>query len=149
MSTIPLPTEFSELLKLLHAHEVRYLVVGGYAVAYHGYPRTTGDIDIWIERSRDNAERIYNVLLNFGFDVPELRAELFEQADRVIRMGYPPLRVEILTSISGVEFSDCYPKRIQDDLGGTRASIIELDCLKTNKRASGRHKDLSDLGHLP
>ncbi|MEM1096711.1 MAG: hypothetical protein AAGJ10_19095 [Bacteroidota bacterium] len=128
---------------------MRYLIVGGYAVAYHGYPRTTGDIDIWIERSRDNAQRVHRALRDFGFNVPALRAELFERLDQVIRMGYPPLRVEILTSIDGVVFGDCYPKRINGELGETPAVIIGLACLKANKRASGRYKDLSDLEHLP
>lgn len=149
MPTIQLPTEFSELLKLLNAHEVKYLIVGGYAVAYHGYPRTTGDIDIWIERSAENAQRIYRTLRAFGFDVPTLQPELFAKADRIICMGYPPLRVEILTSVSGVEFAPCYAQRIEDEIGEVTASIIDLECLKKNKRASGRHKDLSDLEHLP
>ncbi len=149
MATIQLPTEFSELLKLLSAHEVKYLIVGGYAVAYHGYPRTTGDIDIWIERSKENAQRTYRTLRAFGFDVPTLQPELFEKKDQIVRMGYPPLRVEILTSASGVEFAACYGSRVEDELGGVVASIIGLECLKTNKRASGRHKDLSDLEHLP
>ncbi|MEM7676753.1 MAG: hypothetical protein AAF449_12190 [Myxococcota bacterium] len=92
---------------------------------------------------------MHHALRDFGFNVPALRTELFERADQVIRMGYPPLRVEILTSIDGVAFDDCYPKRIQDNLGDTRASIIGLACLKANKRASGRYKDLSDLEHLP
>ena len=149
MPTIQLPTEFSELLKSLGAHEVRYLVVGGYAVAYHGYPRTTGDIDIWIERTAENAWRVVEALRSFGFDIPALHPELFMKPDQLVRMGYPPLRVEILTSASGVEFAACYAERVEDELGGTEASIIGLDCLKANKRASGRHKDLSDLEHLP
>lgn len=145
----PLPTEFSELLKSLNNLDVKYLVVGGYAVAYHGYPRTTGDIDIWIERSAENARRVLDALRDFGFNVPELKAELFLEPKHVIRMGLPPLRVEILTSASGVEFEHCYSERVDDELGGTPASIIGLDCLRTNKRASGRHIDLNDLEHLP
>jgi hypothetical protein len=149
MATIQLPTEFSELLRLLGAHEVRYLVVGGYAVAYFGYPRTTGDIDIWIERSAENAQRVHAALRDFGFDVPTLEPGLFLEEDRIVRMGYPPLRVEIMTGVSGVEFARCYRNRVVDELGGVNASIIGLECLKKNKRASGRHKDLSDLDNLP
>lgn len=149
MPTIQLPTEFSELLRLFRAHEVKYLIVGGYAVAYHGYPRTTGDLDIWIERSEENAQRVYRALRAFGFDVPTLQPELFERKDQIIRMGYPPLRVEILTSASGVEFASCYAQRVEDKLGEVNVSIIGLECLKRNKRASGRHKDLNDLEHLP
>jgi hypothetical protein len=149
MPTIQFPTEFSELLTFLGAHEVRYLIVGGYAVAYHGYPRTTGDLDVWIERTDDNAVRVVEALRAFGFDVAALRPELFLEEDRIVRMGHPPLRVEILTSASGVAFGDCYEERIVDTLGGAQADIIGLQCLKANKRASGRHKDLDDLENLP
>jgi hypothetical protein len=145
----PLPTEFSELLKSLNSHDVRYLVVGGYAVVFHGHPRTTGDIDIWIERTAENASRVVTALREFGFNVPELKVELFLEPKRVVRMGHSPLRVEILTSVDGVEFESCYPKRIDDELGGTPAAIIGLDCLRRNKQASGRHIDLNDLEHLP
>ncbi len=149
MATIRLPTEFSELLKLFNAHEVKYLIVGGYAVAYHGYPRTTGDIDIWIERSGKNARRTVKALREFGFDVPALQPELLRKPGRIVRMGYPPLRAEILTSLSGVEFAPCYENRVEDEMGGVTVSIIGLECLKKNKLASGRHKDLDDLEHLP
>ncbi len=149
MPTIQLPTEFSELLKLLNACEVKYLVVGGYAVAYHGYPRTTGDIDFWIEQTRENAERAARALRQFGFDVPALEPALFMEADQLVRMGYPPLRVEILTSLSGIDFLECYESRVEDKLGGVKTNIIGLKCLKKNKQASGRHKDLSDLENLP
>lgn len=149
MPTIQLPTEFSELLRLLNAHEVKYLVVGGYAVAYHGYPRTTGDIDIWVEQSGENATNLVRALKEFGFDVPALEPQLFLADDRIVRMGHPPLRVEIITSASGVDFSSCYGDRVEDEMGGVEATIISLACLKKNKRASGRHKDLSDLDNLP
>lgn len=149
MATIQLPTEFSELLKLFNAHEVAYLIVGGYAVAYHGYPRTTGDIDLWIQSTEENGKRVVAALRAFGFNVPALKPELFLKPDQVVRMGHPPLRVEILTSISGVAFDACYPKRTEDRLGEVDVSLIGLDCLKANKRASGRHKDLDDLEHLP
>lgn len=149
MATIQLPTEFSELLKLLNAHEVKYLIVGGYAVAYHGYPRTTGNIDIWIESTESNGKRIVAALAEFGFNVPALRPALFTRPDQIIRMGHPPLRVELLTSISGVDFSECYRGRTRAELGGVATTLIGLDCLKKNKRASGRHKDLDDLEHLP
>ncbi len=149
MPTIQLPTEFSELLRLLNACEVKYLVVGGYAVAYHGYPRTTGDIDIWIEQTRENPEPAVRALRQFGFDVPALEPAMFLEADQIVRMGYPPLRVEILTSLSGVGFAECYERRVVGDMGGVETNIIGLKCLKENKQASGRHKDLSDLEHLP
>ena len=149
MATIQLPTEFSELLKLFNAHEVRYLIVGGYAVAYHGYPRTTGDIDIWIKPTEENGRRIVAALRAFGFSVPALQPDLFMKPDQVVRMGHPPLRVELLTSISGVDFETCYPKRVQGRLDDVETCLIDLESLKANKRASGRHKDLDDLEHLP
>lgn len=149
MATIQLPTEFSELLRLFNAHEVAYLIVGGYAVAYHGYPRTTGDIDLWIRSTEANGQQVVAALRAFGFNVPALKPGLFLKPDQVVRMGHPPLRVEILTSISGVDFDACYPNRTEDTLGEVEVSLIGLDCLKENKRASGRHKDLDDLEHLP
>jgi len=149
MPTIQFPTEFSELLRLLNEHEVRYLVVGGYAVTYHGYPRTTGDLDLWIERTEENASRVVEALVQFGFDVPKLDASLFLDEDRIVRMGTPPLRVEMFPSASGVQFDSCYEERVVDELGGVEASIIGLECLKANKRATGRHKDLDDLENLP
>ncbi|WP_022835539.1 nucleotidyltransferase domain-containing protein [Salisaeta longa] len=124
MATIQLPTEFSELLKLLNAHEVKYLIVGGYAVAYHGYPPTTGDIDIWIESTENNGKRIVAALAEFGFNVPALQPALFTKQDQIIRMGHPPLRVEILTSLSGVVFGECYRHRTQDELGGVATTLI-------------------------
>ncbi len=149
MPTIQFPTEFSELLRLLSDHDVKYLVIGGYAVTYHGYPRTTGDLGLWIEQSEENADRVVGALRAFGFDVPELEAALFLDEDRIVRMGHPPLRVEIFPSASGVDFTPCYDERVVDELGGVEAAIIGLECLKKNKRASGRHKDLDDLEHLP
>lgn len=124
-------------------------MVGGFAVAWHGYPRTTGDIDIWIERDTVNAERTVAALRDFGFDVPALNAGILIEENRILRMGYPPLRVEVLTSISGVEFNECYQDRVEANLDGVEVSMISLRCLRKNKQASGRHKDLNDLENLP
>src|ERR1035437_7919103 len=105
MDTILLPPDFREFLKLLNSHEVGYLVVGGYAVNYHGYPRGTGDIDIWIDMNPRNAEAVASVLNEFGF--LQATPEVFTRPGNVVRMGVPPLRIEILTSISGVNFAQC------------------------------------------
>ncbi len=145
---IRLPTEFREFLQLLKDHQVRYLLVGGYAVGYYGYPRTTADIDCWIARDPSNAKRMVHVLTDFGFGVETLKPEIFLETNRIVRMGYAPLRIEVMMSISGVTFETCYAKRTEDMLDGIAVSIIGLDCLKQNKRASGRHKDLDDLEHL-
>ena len=149
MTMTRLPTEFREFLKLLSEHQVRYLLIGGYAVGYYGYPRATADMDCWIACDRDNAERMVKALVEFGFGVAELTPALFLEEHRIIRMGYAPLRIEIMMSISGVEFETCYTARQVDVLDGVEVSIIGLDCLKRNKQASGRHKDLDDLEHLP
>jgi predicted nucleotidyltransferase len=148
MATIRLPPDFSEFLRLLAEAGVEYLIVGGYAVAYHGHPRATGDMDIWIQMSDQNARRIEKVLKAFGFNLPELSAGLFTMPDQVIRMGNPPLRIEILTTIDGVDFSDCYERRINADLDGVPVQLIALEDLKKNKRAAARPQDLSDLERL-
>jgi predicted nucleotidyltransferase len=149
MDTINLPQDFKEFLKLLNAHRVKYLLIGGYAVAYHGYPRATADMDVWVEVEPANADKIVVVLKEFGFDLPALSAELFLVPEKIIRMGEPPIRIEIVTSISGVTFEDCYASRVIDELDGIPVSLIGLADLKGNKRASGRFKDLDDLENLP
>jgi len=135
-------------LKLLKEHDVRYLLIGGYAVGYHGYPRATEDLDIWVAIHPDNAQRLVSVLKIFGFDDPALTPELFLQKPKIIRMGFPPMRLEITTSISGVEFDECFQARIVDKLDGVEVSLIDLAHLKQNKKASGRTKDIADLESL-
>ncbi len=149
MATIQLPPDFKEFLQLLNEHDVAYLLIGGYAVGYHGYPRATVDMDIWVAIHPQNAEKIVAVLTEFGFDLPELTPALFLERDKIIRMGVPPMRLEILTTISGVEFEACYQNRIEDVLDGVKINLIGLDDLKRNKLSSGRHKDLNDLENLP
>jgi len=146
---IELPLDFKEFLKLLNEKGVKYLLIGGYAVGYHGYPRATNDMGVWVAIHPDNAERIVQALKEFGFDQPELTPGLFLQENKIIRMGHPPMRLEISTGISGVEFDDCYGNRIVDDFDGITVSIIDLPHLKMNKKAAGRLKDLADLENLP
>jgi predicted nucleotidyltransferase len=143
-----LPHDLREFLKLLNSARVEYLLVGGYAVGHYGYPRATADMDIWVAISEDNARRLVRALKAFGFDVPDLKPELFLEADRIVRFGEPPLRIEILTSVSGVSFEDCFARRARVRLDGLRVSIISLEDLKKNKAASGRLKDLDDLQAL-
>ncbi len=145
---ITLPPDFKEFLKLLNRHGVEYLLIGGYAVGYHGYPRATNDMDIWIAVHPDNAERVVTVLRAFGFDTPDLSIDLFLQ-DNIVRMGLPPMRIELLTTISGVQFAACYAERVTATFDGVIVDLISLPSLKVNKQASGRHKDLDDLEHLP
>jgi hypothetical protein len=146
---IELPLDFKEFLKLLNENDVRYLLIGGYAVGYHGYPHATNDMDIWIALHPDNAERVVTVLREFGFNLPGLKPELFMKENAIIRMGVPPMRLEISTGISGVEFDECYESRIVDMLDGMQVNIIDLHHLKINKKAAGRLKDLADLENLP
>lgn len=144
-----LPADFREFLRLLKAHEVRYLVVGGYAVAYHGYPRATQDLDVWVSTDRSNADRVSSTIKEFGFS-PDLTAEqLISETDNVIRMGHPPMRIDILTAVTGVKFDQCYESRIVDTIDGVEVNLISLRDLKRNKQASGRHRDLDDLEKLP
>ncbi|HEU4562907.1 MAG TPA: hypothetical protein VFS20_34065 [Longimicrobium sp.] len=146
---VELPKDFKEFLSLLRSHGVRYLLIGGYAVGYHGYPRATGDLDIWVAMEPENAGRIVDALREFGFDTPQLAPGLFLQDQRIVRMGNVPLRIEITTTISGVSFEECYEARIETVLDGVEVTLIDLAHLKANKRASGRHKDLMDLEQLP
>ncbi len=146
---ITLPLDFKEFLSLLNDNDVTYLIIGGYAVGYHGYPRATNDMDIWVAIDPTNADRIVKVLQQFGFDTPDLTPELFLKEKSIIRMGFPPMRIEITTSISGVDFTECYENRVVDAIDNVAVNIIDLPHLKINKRASGRLKDLNDLENLP
>lgn len=146
---IPLPPDFKEFLRLLNARQVEYLLIGGYAVGYYGYPRATADLDIWVAIDHQNAEKVVAVLRDYGFDLPELSPELFLEEDKIIRMGVPPLRLEVITSISGVRFEECYAERVIVMIDDVEASLISLRHLKINKKASGRFKDLNDLENLP
>jgi hypothetical protein len=125
------------------------LLIGGYAVGYHGYPRATADMDIWVAMNPSNSQRIVIVLKEFGFDLPELLPELFLKEWQIIRMGVPPIRIEIATTISGVNFNECYAERVVDTLDGIEVNLISLKHLKLNKKACGRHRDLADLENLP
>ncbi|HAJ80130.1 MAG TPA: hypothetical protein DCO75_10195 [Fibrobacteres bacterium] len=149
MAKIELHPDFKDFLRLLHSHNVKYLLVGGYAVAYHGYPRATGDMDIWIAMDAVNAEKTVEVLRDFGMHQEEVSPELFLEKDRIIRMGFPPVRIEVITGVSGVDFYDCYTKRTTVVIDEISIDFISLDDLKKNKEASGRYKDLEDLRHLP
>ena len=141
--------DFKEFLRLLNANRVDYLLVGGYAVGLHGYPRATVDLDIWVRASPENADRVLDALREFGFAVPELKAALFIDPSSVVRFGVPPFRIEVMTSIDGVRYEPCRVRAVEFDMDGVPVPVISLEDLKTNKRAAGRHKDLADLDNLP
>jgi len=149
MGTSLLPPDFKDFLKLLNSKQVDYLLIGGYAVGYHGYSRATADMDIWVASYPRNAEKMVEVLREFGFAVEGLSADLFLKENTVIRMGVPPFRIEVLTTISGVSFEECYNERATDTLDDVEVNLISLKHLKANKKAAGRLKDLTDLEYLP
>jgi hypothetical protein len=122
--------------------------VGGYAVCYHGYYRNTVDIDFWIAINPQNASKLAALIRKFGFNTPDLSDELFLQKGRIIRMGVEPTRIEILTEISGCEFSECYGRRVEATLDGLPVNIISLTDLLKNKVSTGRLKDLNDAQKL-
>lgn len=144
-----LTKDFVDLLRLLNAHGARYLVIGGYAVGFHGYPRGTKDLDIWIARDRGNVERVAAALTEFAFPTTGVDPEIFLKPKAMVRMFPPPNTIEVLTSISGVEFEDCHPRRVVVRHGDVEIPFIGKQDLMTNKRASGRLQDLTDLEKLP
>ena len=144
-----LPNDFKDFLRLLNLKKVDYLLIGGYAVGYHGYPRATADMDIWVSIDNKNAQKIVNVIREFGFNNPEITVETFTKLKKIVRMGIPPIRIEVISDIDGVEFNECYKNRIVDEIDGVNVNIIDLENLKKNKKKSGRLKDLADLENLP
>jgi predicted nucleotidyltransferase len=143
-----LPQDFKEFLALLNSEKIEYLLVGGYAVSYYGYPRPTGDLDIWIATDQQNAELMVAALKAFGFGAASATPEMFRTPGRIIRMGVPPVRIEILSSISGVEFRVCRARAVHATIDGVPVPVISREDLIANKRAAGRPKDLNDLKHL-
>jgi predicted nucleotidyltransferase len=144
-----LPPEFRRLLSALSLKKVEYLVVGGYAVIFHGYVRTTGDLDIWVALNDENASKVEAAIRWMGFSPPGLMPEWFLRKGAVLRIGQEPLRFDIINDIDGVTFTECYARRVEAEIEGIQVNMISLPDLKTNKKASGRNKDLADLDYLP
>ncbi len=143
-----LSQDFKEFIELLNKNNVRYLVVGGYAVAFHGNPRYTKDLDVWIELSIDNSKKILNALYAFGFGSLGLKAEDFLESDQIIQLGYPPNRIDILTTLKDVTFEDCYQARVEFEIEGIPIPFIDIENLLKNKKATGRPQDLADAENL-
>jgi hypothetical protein len=137
--------DFRDLLKLLNAHKVEYLIVGAYALAFHGAPRYTGDMDIYVKPNPTNAQRIMAALNDFGFGSVELSAADFEVEDKVVQLGFPPVRVDIVTSITGVSWEKAASGRIEGMYGNVPVYYVGREQFISNKRALGRKKDLADL----
>jgi hypothetical protein len=140
--------DFLDLLTALSAADARFLVVGGYAVGVHGRPRATKDLDVWIEASAVNAQRVLQALRDFGAPLGGLVARDLEVPGIGFKMGEPPSRIDILTQIEGVRFEDAWPRRLETSFGSVRCSVIGRDDLLTNKRAAGRPQDLADVAAL-
>lgn len=140
--------DFRDLLALLNEHKVEYLIVGGYALAFHGAPRFTGDIDIFVRPARDNARRVLNALAAFGFSFPNLTAEDFDNPNKVVQLGVPPVRIDIITSISGVSWEEAEASKEPGTFGDVPVSYIGRQQYIKNKRSAGRKKDLADVEAL-
>jgi len=128
-----LSKDFKEFIELLDENSVKYLVVGGYAVAFHGHPRYTKNLDVWIELSPDNADRILNALKKFGFGSLDLKSSDFLESNQVIQLGYPPNRIDILTTLKDLEFEDCYNARVEVEIQGLHINFIDIENLKKKK----------------
>ncbi|MFP4395667.1 MAG: DUF6036 family nucleotidyltransferase [Anaerolineales bacterium] len=140
--------DFKEFIISLNDNRVRYLVIGGYAVSLHGYPRYTKDIDIWIEMSPENARRMVKAMEQFGFGSLGLQADDFQEPDQIIQLGYPPNRIDLITTPPGVDFESSYASRAEVEIDDVKVNFIDLEHLKQNKRAAGRLQDLADLENL-
>lgn len=143
-----LPEDFREFIELLNAQKVKYLIVGGYAVGFHSRPKFTNDLDIWVDNSPENAEKVLNVLKVFGFEELDIRIEDLTSPDHVIQLGYAPLRIDIMMSVSGLNFNEAYQNRVKGKYLGVEAHFASIDDILQNKKSSGRTKDLEDINWI-
>ncbi|WEK19058.1 MAG: hypothetical protein P0Y49_19975 [Candidatus Pedobacter colombiensis] len=140
--------DFIDFIELLNVHGVDYMIVGAHALAYHGRPRHTGDLDIWIKPSSDNASKMVAVLNDFGFGSLGLTEQDFLKENYVTQLGYPPLRIDILNAVSGVEFDEAYINKVDGLVDELKVNFININEFIKNKEASGRKKDLGDIASL-
>jgi len=140
--------DFKEFIQSLNDNGVRYLVIGGYAVALHGYPRYTKDIDIWIQMTPRNAKKMVAALDQFGLGSLGLKAADFLVPDQIVQLGYPPSRIDLITTPPGIDFNTCYASRVETMIDNVTVNFIDLENLKKSKRAAGRLQDLADLENL-
>lgn len=142
-----LPKDFREFIELLNKNNVRYIIIGGYAVVYHGYVRSTNDIDIWIDIREDNIKNVLNALDDFGFSSLNLKEEDFSP-NQIIQLGYPPNRIDLITTPAGIDFDTCYQSREQVTIDKMLINIVNLENLLKLKKASNRTRDLADIEEL-
>ena len=140
--------DFRDMLVALNDAEVDYLVVGAYAVAAHGFPRATGDLDIWVRANPESAEGLLKALTVFGAPMHKVSADDFSSPSIVFQIGVPPGRIDILTDVSGINFDAAWANRMTVEIDGVKLSIIGRSDLIANKRATGRPKDIADLAFL-
>jgi hypothetical protein len=140
--------DFKEFIEALNLHHVEYVIVGGYALAFHGIPRYTGGMDFLVRVSAENAAKLERALMASGFDSAGIGANDFLLPDHIVQLGFPPFRIDIITSISGVEFEEIWSRRIAAELDGAPVYFIDRESFITNKRATGRKKDQADLEAL-
>lgn len=140
--------DFKELLELLNSHKVKYIIVGGYALAFHGAPRFTGDLDVFVKPDKDNAQRVAAVLDDFGFGELDLGPSDFETPDVVVQLGVPPVRVDIITSLTGVEWDQACSGMVSGEYGSVPVNYLGREQFIANKRATGKKKDIADLEAL-
>ncbi len=142
-----LPKDFIEFIELLSKHDVRYIITGGYAVVYHGYVRSTNDIDIWIDIRKDNIKKVIKALDEFGFSSLNIREADFSP-NQIIQLGYPPNRIDLITTPAGIDFETCYESKEQVIIDNITVNIIDLENLVKAKKASNRTRDLADVEEL-
>lgn len=140
--------DFREFIQSLNENNVRFLVVGGYAVAFHGHPRYTKDLDVWIEINPNNAQHLLQALEQFGFASLGLTVTDFLEPGMIVQLGYPPHRIDLIMGLAGVDFEECYHKRMITEVGGVAVPFIDLENLRRNKQTVGRLQDLADLENL-
>jgi hypothetical protein len=140
--------DYRDLLASLNAHGVEFIIVGAYALAYHGAPRLTGDLDILVDASAENSTRVMNALKEFGFESLDLAAEDFQQPDNVIQLGVPPLRVDILTTLTGISWAEAFSGKVAATYGDVPVFYLGREEFIANKRALGRQRDLADIEAL-
>lgn len=141
--------DFQEFVELFAAHEVQFLIVGGYALAAHGHPRYTKDLDVWIWLGLENAQRVLAAVEEFGFGNLGLTVEDFQEPDVIVQLGHEPQRIDILTFASGLDFEDAYKNRVNITIGNIEVPFISVDDLRTNKLSTGRPRDIADVEDLP
>jgi hypothetical protein len=141
--------DFQEFVELFVAHEVEFLIVGGYALAAHGHPRYTKDLDVWVWIGTENSQRIIAAIEAFGFGDLGLTAADFQDPEVMVQLGHEPQRIDILTFASGLHFSDAYENRVYITIGNVQVPFISVDDLRTNKLATGRPRDIADVADLP